>query len=147
MRKTIVIFGLLGPVIGSFVFVSTNALLSAEFHNLSIQVIASKLGFGTLVTLFFSIWGIPFAMLLGAVPAWVSGYAYWVISRYLKLTNPSVIKRFLLGSAVSLIVSTISFVILHGTSESFSYGWSFFVWPGFIAGGVCGLLVKTNDFA
>lgn len=147
MRKTIIIFGLIGPVIGSFVLVSTNALLSAEFQNLSVTEIGGKLGFGTFITLFFSIWGIPFAMLFGAVPAWISGYAYWIILRYLKLTNPSAIKRFLVGSAVSLIVTTISFVIFHGTSEIFSFGWSFFVWPGFIAGGVCGILDKTNGVA
>ena len=154
MRKTIIFFGLLGPVIGSFVFVGTNALQSAEFQNLSIPEIGSKLGFGILATVFFSIWGIPFAMLFGMVPAGISGYVYWVISRNLKLTNPPAIKRFLVGSTTSLITTTILFVVFysynyfyHGSDESFSYGWWFFAWPGCIAGGVCGLFVKINNTA
>jgi len=154
MWKTIKYFGLLGPVIGSFVFVGTNALQIAEFQNLSVSEIGNKLGFGIWVTLFYGIWGIPIAMLFGIVPAGISGYVYWVISRSLKLTNPPAVKRFLVGSTTSLITTTILVVVLylydcfyHGSDESFSYGWWFFAWPGCIAGGICGLFVKNINTA
>jgi len=154
MWKTIIFFGLLGPVIGSFVFVGTNALQIAEFQNLSVTEIGSKLGFGIWASLFAGILGIPIAMLFGMVPAGISGYVYWVISRSLKLTNPPAIKRFLVGSITSLITTTILFVVFylynyfyHGSDESFFYGWWFFAWPGCISGGVCGLFVKNNNTA
>ena len=151
MRKTIIFFGLLGPIIGSFVFVGTNALQIAEFQNLSILEIGGKLGFGIFASLFYGILGIPLAMLFGFVPGSISGYFYWLVSRNLKMSNPVAIKRFLIGSITSLITTTILFVLFyaynfyyHGTNESFSWWW-FFAWPGCIAGGVCGILVKSNN--
>jgi len=110
MRKTIIFFGLLGPIINSFV----NALQIAEFHNLSIPEIGSKLGFGIFASVFYGILGIPLAILFGFVPGSVSGYVYWLVSKNLKLSNLVAIKRFFIGSITSLITITMLFVVfLH----------------------------------
>jgi hypothetical protein len=151
--KAIIIFGVLGPIIGSFVFVGTDALQLAEFHGLSASEISGKLELGIVTSLLYGILGIPFSFLFGFMPAVVSGYVYWSVSIRPKFANPSAAKRFLVGSATSLITTTILYIVFflynffyYGTDESFSYGWWFFAWPGCIAGGVCGLVVKINRY-
>jgi hypothetical protein len=149
MLKTILLFGLLGPVIGDFIFVATMALQSAKFINHSFTEITNQLGFGIWATLLAGILGIPAAIFIGVVPACISGYSYWIVSLKLKLSNCSRIKRFLIGCIVSFLMTTgfVLYLYLFDNSsrhDSFLDGWWFFIWPGTISGGICGIFVKLK---
>ncbi|OAI03815.1 hypothetical protein A1353_14245 [Methylomonas methanica] len=151
MRNTIAIFGFLGPLIGSFVFVGTIALQQAELQGLSLTEAAGKLGSGIFWTLAFGLLGIPLSIFFGAIPGSISGYVYWSISRKLALSNISAFKRFLFSSAISSFVTSLAVFLFylynhyyHGLQASFYVAWWFYAWPATIAGGICGLIAKYD---
>ena len=147
MLRVIGFFAIFGPIFGSFVFVASSAISTAEFQNLSLVEFFDKLWFGVVGTLIFGIWGLLLAIPVGLIPASICGLGFWVVLKKFTQSNPLLFKRFLIGGLVSLLFTTFLCFLVYFFSkdENFSSLWWFFAWPSTVAGAVCALFV-TDKF-
>lgn len=151
MYRIILIFICLGPSLGSFIFVSTQALTAAEFKDLSITGVLDSLHLGIVSILFFSVLGLPLAIPTGIIPAGICGFNYWLFLKKLTQSSPPILQRFFQGSLVSFVTTFFCCLLLYlllpkSKSDSFFDLWVFIGWPGTIAGGICAMLVTNKIY-
>ncbi|QSB02639.1 hypothetical protein JWZ98_06795 [Methylomonas sp. EFPC1] len=135
MIRIFLIFSLLGPFIGYWVFgFLMNSL--TKFNSSFV---------GDIFTYLFQTIVIPelFGLYAGGIPACVAGFLYWLYLKKQTTANLPIYKRFFIGSLVGMFSMNIYLAAME-SQQIFKF--SPIVCAGIIAAAVCACLVTQNIY-
>ena len=143
MRRFVFVFGVLGPIFGSFAFWSVSFFSMPPNGNMShSDSIAVQLA----ATLFFGLWGLLLAYPLGLIPAISSGVTYWALARKFDLKASGTLAQAFSGAAVGIFISsTFGVIWLWGHKDlSLDSIWTWCSFPGAVSSALCALISHAS---
>lgn len=150
MTRFILLFTFIGPLVGSIAasfFISVDSIITHASNDKYVSVTE-----GVLASVFFSpivgLLGYPLAIMLGAVPAMLSGCLYWAVLKYRTVQNPTQTKRLFIGGSIGFFVSLIC-IIMFSFLKNVEYSVVFMWWAivGGIASAFCSLLITNKCYS
>lgn len=150
MTRFLLLFTLVGPLIASVTvsfFVSVFSFISHAGDDKYVSVIE-----GVVASVLFSpivgLLGYPLAIMLGAVPAILSGGLYWTILKFRTRQNPTQTKRLIIGGCIGFFVC-LFFIIIFSIVKNEEYSIMFLGWAmvGAVASAFCSLLISNKCYS
>ena len=143
-------FLLIGPAIGSFVFIFVSFLAGEHAQTTAISTVPEHIGIVTTAINAVAVWGFGclIAYPIGGIPAALCGVIYWFILKQHISGNLKWPLRILIGGSVGLICALAFVGILFISSSRGDVLTSLISWAvsGAVSGAVCALSIRQRIY-
>lgn len=146
MVRYILLFTVLGPYFGAVCYWN---LMPLAHNDASSEITLGRIITGLNASFFLAYVSILPALMFGALPSIIAGTTYWIYLIQKTDENIKVFKRFIFGSFLGLLTSSIFgvlFVSIFNNDFTREKVNVLFMWsiPGAVSGGICACLVTNG---
>lgn len=140
--RVILVFGIIGPILGGFAHWTYVAIQSTPIDG----TLPANAAFLKLVTVFvLGVFGLLLAYPIGLIPAVSSGALYWAFTRKFGTHLVSALSQAIAGGTIAFVVTLIfGFIVLFGHEDnSIKTIWIWWSFPGAVSGAVCAVVAHA----